>query len=199
MNTRLTAFLIALLMLASLPAAFVQADPLVDPVLCEPTASIMYNDFDKVIARVFIPIDCPVIGDGTVNPFEVLESGGLTLQRKSVAPGGDINTTPITEVASLNVDVTTFTTVHTGTLLRKDYLIHIVPSYTTTDYHRVVFAVSGSQGANTFAERAASAWLAMPPPPLPIDDFAVLPQPTRPPVFGSLQIQGSQSSGTRGG
>ena len=178
MKTKLIALLIGLLGLASLPPMFVQADPPVDPVLCVPSASIMYADFDEVVVRVFIPIDCPVAGDGTMNPVEVLESATVTVQRKSVAPGGDVGSTPITEVASWGVDVTSFTTVHSDTLLRKDYVIAIVPSHVTTDYHRIVFAVNGTQGTDTFAGRAASAWLSMPPS-LEIGGFAPLPAPGR--------------------
>lgn len=196
MTTRALALLVTVLMIAGFTATFVQADSPADPVLCVPSASIMYADFDRVIAQVFIPAGCPVAGDGTLNPVEVLENATVTLQRKSVPSGGDVNTIAPVEVASVAVDVTTITTVHAGNLLRKDVTFNIVPSYATTDFHRVVFAVSGTQGEDTFAERAASAWLAMPPPPRDIDDLVVPVAPTRPAGFGSLM---TEVSATRGG
>lgn len=195
MKRRILALLLTVMMLASLTSALVRADNPVDPELCVPSASIMYADFDRVIARVFIPTDCPVIGDGTMTPSEILESATVTLQRKSVAPGGDVNAVSPVQVASVAVDVTTITTVHSADLLRKDIVFDIVPSYTTTDYHRVIFAVSGTQGSDTFAERAASAWLSMPPPPLEINDLADPSAPTRPAGFDALQ---SETSATRG-
>lgn len=195
MKIRAFALLLSAMALAALTSAFVQADSPVAPELCTPSASILYADFDEVIARVFIPDDCPVIGDGTMNPAEILESATVTLQRKAVAPGGDVNAVSPVEVASTAIDVTTINIVHAGGLLRKDVTFTIVPSYTTTDFHRVVFAVTGAQGADAFAERAASAWLAMPPPPRVIDGLTAPVAPTRPAAFGSLL---SEETSTRG-
>lgn len=177
-------FVIGLLGLIGLPVALVQAGNSVEPTVCIPTTSILYNDFDEVIAQVFVPITCPVLPFG--NPAEVLETAVVYLQRKAVTPGGDFNTTPMTNVAAVFLDVTTITTVHNETLLRQDVVFNIVPSYTTTDYHRVIVEVAGTQGANTFADRAASTWLSMPPPPLDIGGFAPLPTPERRTTFDSL-------------
>ena len=186
MKSRLIALMIVLL--AGLPAALVNANPLAEPVLCIPSANIMYADFDQVIAQVYVPDDCPIAGDGAMNPSEVLESANVQLQRKSVASGGDFNSAPLTLVDSAVVDVTTFTPV-AGNLLRANVVFSIVPSHTTTDYHRVIFEVSGTQGASAFAERAASTWLSMPPPPLEIGGFVPLPTPVRPGTLGALTVE----------
>lgn len=166
-------YLLILLALFGANIPYVHAD-VVQPIVCEPSVSILYNDFDEVVASVFIPQDCPILGEPIFNPVEVLEEMTITLQRKSVPSGGSFSSAPLSLVSIAMVDVTTITTVYDDTYLVKVVLFPIVPSYTTTDYHRFVVEVGGSQGKAEFAMRAATSWVATPPPPAFVPDAVII-------------------------